>query len=207
MNLSWKNVFADLSQSPDLLARFLNSISLMEYMGARKILKSQHERDIDERVLAHMQEEIRHAQVFKRMAVKLSEGRLTTYAEEHLLAGAEARAYIQSVDQSVAAVLQKKDSHLNYLLSTLLIEERANSAYPFWAECLKPYGLSSPVEKILKEEEIHLKDILESLQEKGVVTSSQMAHLRQVEEEAFSSLIEAVHREIALAKPLANLLT
>jgi hypothetical protein len=107
----------------------------------------------------------------------------------------------------VAAVLQKKDSHLNYLLSTLLIEERANSAYPFWANCLKPYGLASPVEKILKEEEIHLKDILESLQAKGVLTSAQMAHLRQVEEEAFSSLIEAIHREIALAKPPANLLT
>ncbi len=188
----WKTVLTDLSQRPHDHARFLNSISLMEYMGARKIMKSQHEESISAEVLAHMAEEIRHAQVFKKMALKLSEGRLVTYDEEYLLAGNEARAYIQTVDQGVAGVLKKQDSYFNYLLSTLLIEERANKVYPFYAQLLEPYGFATHIQKILREEEHHLKEIEDSLKERQGLSSQQMEHLRELESKAFMALIEAV---------------
>jgi len=189
---NWKTVLTELSQRPKDHARFLNSISLMEYMGARKIMKSQHEESISADVLAHMAEEIRHAQVFKKMALKLSEGHLVSYEEEHLLAGHEARAYMQAVDQGVAGVLKKQDSYYNYLLSTLLIEERANKVYPFYAQLLEPYGFATQIQKILREEEHHLKEIEDHLKEKQSLSSQQMEHLRELETAAFMVLIEAV---------------
>lgn len=192
----WKTVLTELSQRPHEHARFLNSISLMEYMGARKIMKSQHEESIRAEVLAHMAEEIRHAQVFKKMALKLSEGLLVTYDAEYLLAGNEARAYIQAVDQAVAGVLRKQDSYFNYLLSTLLIEERANKVYPFYAQLLEPYGFATLIQKILREEEHHLKEIEDSLKERQNLSSQQMKHLRDLEAAAFMTLIEAVQQHL-----------
>ena len=62
----WKQVLSELVKHNELHAKFLNTISLMEYMGARKIVKSQLEKNVDSEVLAHMTEEIRHAQIFKK---------------------------------------------------------------------------------------------------------------------------------------------
>jgi hypothetical protein len=196
--IQWQDVLTRLSENRELHARFLNSISLMEYMGARKIMKSQHEKDVSFEVLAHMSEEVRHAQIFKKMALKLSEGQLISYDEPFLLAGNEARAYIQTVDQSVCQVLQQKDTHLNYLLSTLLIEERANSVYPFYIKLVEPYGFGSHIQKILREEEHHLKEIEDGLKQKQILDDQQMAHLRAQEQLAFDQLIAAVDRELKI---------
>ena len=194
--MDWKTVLTELSQRPHDHARFINSISHMEYMGARKIMKSQHEDSVSADVLAHMAEEIRHAQVFKKMALKLSDGLLVSYDEEFLLAGNEARAYIQSVDQGVAGVLKRQDSYYNYLLSTLLIEERANKVYPFYAQLLEPYGFSTHIQKILREEEHHLKEIEDNLKERQGLSSEQMEHLRELESTAFDTLIRAVSQHL-----------
>lgn len=193
---TWKRVLSQLVKNSEKHARFLNTISLMEYMGARKIVKSQLEKNIDSEVLAHMTEEIRHAQIFKKMALKLSEGLLKNYGDEFLLAGVEGRAYIQTVDQSVAAALNGEDSHYNYLLSTLLIEERANSVYPFYAELMEPMGFSSYLRGILREEEHHLEQIQTSLENSQKLSSQKLQALRMIEQKAFDFLIQAVDREL-----------
>ena len=198
MTLDWKDVLTELVAHPNEHARFINTISLMEYMGARKIVKSQLEKNIDSEVLAHMTEEIRHAQIFKKMALKLSDGKLKTYSDEHLLAGNEGRAYIQSVDQSVAAALNGENSHYNYMLSTLLIEERANSVYPFYAELIEPFGFGSHLRGILREEESHLEKIQQGILEAGKLSVTKMAALRIIEQEAFDGLIRAVASHIGM---------
>ncbi len=191
----WKQILIELVKEPQQHARFLNTISLMEYMGARKIMKSQKESVIDREVLAHMTEEIRHAQIFKKMALKLSEGHLKTYDDEYLLAGAAGRAYIQSVDQSVAAALNGEDSHYNYLLSTLLIEERANTVYPFYADLMEPLGFASYIKTILREEEHHLEQIQTELQKNEKLTSQKLAALRMIEQKAFNFLMISAYEE------------
>lgn len=197
--LDWKNVLTDLVKRPRLHARFLNTISLMEYMGARKIVKSQLEKNIDSEVLAHMTEEIRHAQIFKKMALKLSEGELQTYDDKHLLAGAEGRLYIQTVDRSVEAALEGQDSYYNYLLSTLLIEERANQVYPFYSELLEPFGFGGYLRTILREEEHHLEQINEQLLQSSRLSEAKINALRMVERDAFFNLIGAVGLELGFA--------
>lgn len=192
MNIDWRGTLARLVQNNELHARFLNTISLMEYMGARKIVKSQIEKHIDAEVLAHMSEEIRHAQIFKKMALKLSDGKLKTYSDQHLLAGPEGRAYIQSVDQSVAAALHGEDPKTNYLLSTLLIEERANDVYPFYGELVEPLGFGGYLRTILREEENHLEQINEALVGSQKISSQQLDALRMIEQQAFEFLIKSV---------------
>ena len=188
----WKQVLSELVKHNELHAKFLNTISLMEYMGARKIVKSQLEKNVDSEVLAHMTEEIRHAQIFKKMALKLSDKKLKTYDDEYLLAGPAGRAYIQTVDQSISAVLQGENSYLNYLLSTLLIEERANEVYPFYEKLLEPFGFGTYIRGILREEENHLEQIKDLLEKSPSFSSQKLDALRMIEKKAFDFLISEV---------------
>ena len=196
MKHDWKEVLTSLVEIPEMHSRFLNTISLMEYMGARKIIKSQMEGEVDEHLLAHIGEEIRHARVFKKMALKLSGGKLTSYQDCHLLAGQQGRSYIQSVDRSVAAALQQENSRENYLLSTLLIEERAALVYPFYAQRMIPLGFGSQISSVLKEEQYHLEQIRGYILQSGSLGLTQMETLYKMEQEAFEALMQAVAEEI-----------
>ncbi len=202
----WKMILTRLVAQPLLHARFINTISLMEYMGARKIMKSQREELVSAEILAHMNEEIRHAQVFKKIALKMSHGEFKTYREDHLLAGLQGRNYIQTVDQAIASALKGENSYLNYLLSTLLIEERANSIYPFYAELMEPLGFSSPIRNILKEEENHLLEIQKHLLDSKHLNLAQMGALRMIEEEAFMAIMSEVEFQLDQA-PSAHFVT
>ena len=196
MEHDWKRVLTSLVEIPEMHSRFLNTISLMEYMGARKIIKSQMEDWVDEHLLAHISEEIRHARVFKKMALKLSEGKLTSYQDCHLLAGQQARSYIQSVDRSVAAALEQENTRENYLLSTLLIEQRAALVYPFYAQRMIPLGFGPQISNVLKEEQHHLEQIRGYILQSGSLDLTQMEVLYKMEQQAFEALMEAVAEKI-----------
>ncbi|MEO5970724.1 MAG: hypothetical protein ABIQ95_12425 [Bdellovibrionia bacterium] len=197
---NFEKTIAQLETNPELHARFLNTLSLLEYIGARKILKSQKEEKISSQILAHAAEEIRHAQTFKKLALKMSSGKLSTYSEDHLLCGKEAREYFQSLDQAVHAEIGE-DSYTNYLFTTLLIEERANQIYPIYEPVLARAGYPGVLKAIVKEEDSHLKDILTSLQEQGreqkkdrpSMSVDKMIELRMLEAAAFEKFISTVH--------------
>src|SRR3974390_92113 len=57
-----------LCRNPGLHARFLNTISLMEHIGSRKIMLSQGKSTLPESILRHLNEETRHAHFFRRAA-------------------------------------------------------------------------------------------------------------------------------------------
>jgi rubrerythrin len=196
-----------LEQNNHLHARFLNTISLLEYMGARKILKSQKEEKMCSQVLAHAAEEIRHAQSFKKLALKMSAGKLTSYSDDQLLCGKEAREYFQSLDQVVHEELGE-DSYSNYLYTTLLIEERANQVYPIYETVLARAGFPGVLKAIVREEDGHLKEILESLKDqdiqlarsgirsKSTLTVDKMIEFRMFETAAFEKFISSVYRAL-----------
>ena len=193
---NWKSILAELVTVPSLHGRFLNTLSLMEYIGSRKIVKSQQESDIDAEVLSHIAEEVRHAQMFKKAALKVSYGQLESYSDEHLLAGDQGRAYLQVVDRGVEQVLGEGRLQDNYWLSTLLIEERANDVYPYYEELLRPLGMGGFLKTILREEENHLKEVRDHLLGKNLLTSEEMTQLQKLEEQAFLNIIGAI--EISL---------
>ena len=199
----WKNILIKVVQQPELHGKFLNTLSLLEYIGARKIMKSQEESRINPTILAHMTEEIRHAQILKKLAMKVGGESVKTYAEESLICGQEARAYIQAIDRAAEAVVGTKNSWVNYLLTTLVIEERAQELYPFYDDLLVPLGLGGPLRAIFREEEGHLEQVIAALKENGKMTETQIELVRQEERIYFNSFFAAV-AEKELAMPLES---
>ncbi len=193
---SFDEVMVQLVKRPAQHAKFLNTLSLLEYIGARKILKSQEASTITGEILGHAAEEIRHAQTFKKLALKMSEGLLETYQDEHLLAGVGARQYIQAIDQGVAAKLKVPHAALNYLLTTLLIEERANRIYPGYDLILTECGFPSALKAIVREENTHLHDVRAALQHMDNQLIQSLDELRVFEAGLFSRFMDQVLQAI-----------
>lgn len=187
---SFENLLAYFKKDSLLHARFLNTVSLLEYIGARKILKSQQESDISATVLSHMSEEIRHAQIFKRVALKMSGGKLPTYDDRYLLAGRAARDYFQDLDHGIAAELEVPNGWLNYLYSTLLIEERAGKIYPSYIKFLTEAGFPGVLEAIVLEENEHLKDVYAFLEKDDAEKMEmRLIRMRALEERLFEAFM------------------
>jgi rubrerythrin len=144
----------------DLLsqARFANTLSFLEYVGARKILKSQPEQTITSSLLSHVAEEIRHAGLFKKIALEMSGDTLKDYALGSLWDGKKAWSYFQGLDQAAAQLLQHPDPQLNYLLTTYGIESRALHTYKIYCDYLPSERHRKWLSGILREEESHLKE-------------------------------------------------
>lgn len=193
---SWKTTIEKLITQPLLHAKFLNTISLMEYIGARKIIKSQLEEQIDMDMLAHMSEEIRHAQIFKKLALKLSLGELTSYEDRHLLVPNEARAYMQGIDRLGERLLIKRDSFKNYLLTTYIVEKRAQAIYPWYEKQMANLGLQGYLKAIVREETNHLEQ-MEKLIEKFGLDKEIIADLFKLEEGLYNNIFEAIKSELS----------
>ena len=85
---------------PALHARWLNTFSYLEYVGFRKIVKSQRAEYLTAAILGHACEEGCHALSLKKLAVKLGGAEFDSYSPEVLLCDEEAKTYFQELDQS-----------------------------------------------------------------------------------------------------------
>ena len=177
----------------NLHAKLINTFSLMEYIGGRKILKSQLESKVTEALLSHVAEEVRHAMTLKRLALKLSDGGLHSYGDEHVLGGQAARHYMQKVDRGAADYFKSDDAWKNYLLTTWLIEERALLVYPLYEEVMESLGHKGYFKMILKDEERHSQFIEDEIKIFAINSEDQKA-LLALENAAFAEFCEAVFK-------------
>lgn len=187
-----------VAETPALHARFLNTLSLLEYVGARKIYKSQPAGRFSVELLEHVVEEGRHALVLKKLAIRLGGEAVRTYAAAGLLAGAEATRYMQTLDRAAEADLEgsaipmgEERTWINYLLTTLLIEERADSVYPVYEPILRELGHGGLAAGIVAEEKRHLRDVFEALAGSDPSHQERLERLRPAERHAFASLLAA----------------
>ena len=196
--LTFEDLLPSLLEKPQLHARMINTFSLLEYIGTRKILKSQDAGSITLSLLSHIQEEIRHAQMLKKLALNLSQGELTSYREEHLLCGKEAKEYFQTIDRESEKRIKASGKFQNYLLTTLLIEERAKKIYPVYGKALESLGYAAVIRAILKDEENHLKEVSEEFQSPQGPDSAtfSLEELRTLEEAGFQRYLQAMSEAI-----------
>lgn len=187
----FEEVLQKFGNNHELHAKLLNTLSLLEYIGARKIIKSQVDRHITSELLGHIAEEIRHSQLLKALALKLSNQVFTTYQEEYLICGSAAKAYIQNIDHGVEKALPQKDEWANYLLTTLLIEERAAKAYPIYEAHLQKMGFVGKLRSIIRDEDQHLQSVTEQLQFTKK-TEIRMDLFRIIEETAFQAFMDCI---------------
>ncbi|MES3018053.1 MAG: hypothetical protein V4721_09750 [Bacteroidota bacterium] len=151
-------------------AKWLNTLSLMENTGARKISASEHKTDVTLIILKHAAEEHRHAFYLKKQIFKLGAGLCPDYSDEHLLATHDSRYYLNMLDVHVCKYL-KSELKLSgnelkfaaYLLVTYAIEVRADELYPIYQDVLDATNSKVNVKSIILEEEGHLEEMLVQL--------------------------------------------
>ncbi|MBE7176021.1 MAG: hypothetical protein INR69_06440 [Mucilaginibacter polytrichastri] len=167
-----KPIFEHLVADPALHARLLNTLSLMENTGARKISAGEHPVNVTLIVLKHAAEEHRHAYYLKKQIAKLGDDLCPDYRAEYLLDGTGSRQYLHQLDVDVCRYL-KKELGLSgrelrfaaYLLVTYAIEVRADELYPVYQEVLDEAGSKVNVKSIILEEEGHLEEMVNQLTE------------------------------------------
>jgi len=165
-----KNILPKIISDNQLHARWLNTLSLMENTGARKISASEDPVKVTYIILKHAAEEHRHAFYLKKQIEKTGEAQCPTYASDYLLAPAYSKYYLNQLDIHVCRYLKNelglKGAELRfaaYLLVTYAIEVRADELYPVYQQALDDAGSKVNVKSIILEEEGHLEEMIAQL--------------------------------------------
>ncbi|GAO41207.1 hypothetical protein [Flavihumibacter petaseus] len=159
---SLHDLISRIVSRPETHARWLNTLSMLENAGARKIKQCEHPVFVKEDILKHAAEEARHAWYLKKQLHKVG-GNCPTYEAPYLLAPAVSSRYLHRIDMRVCRYLKDEYGfsghelkYAAYLLVTYAIEVRADELYPVYQEVLKQAGSGISVNNIIAEEQHHL---------------------------------------------------
>ncbi|WP_051952810.1 ferritin-like domain-containing protein [Methylocapsa aurea] len=186
---------------PLLHARWLNTFSFLEYVGFRKIVKSQRAEALNAAILTHALEEGRHALGLKKLAVKLGGPQFDSYAPKALLCGEEAEAYFQDLDGACEeAFLDRSEAEraaLVYCYVTWLVERRALQVYGAYKTALGDSEVARKLDGLLAEEAKHLTDVEASLHAGDPDFVTRSREFEAVETGLYSKFLEALAHELA----------
>lgn len=181
-------------------ARFLNTLSLLEHIGSRKIMVSQTRGPLSCEVLKHLSEEARHAFFFKRLAEKVA-ARPLDFSPANTLGLGAAQMYFGRLDASINRLLQPiDDAEKPYLYVSMIIELRAIWAYRLYHQALAEAGTGLSLKSILAEEELHLPQMADRLVELGEDIDSRLDAFVPLEDTLFRRLWNAL---VAASEPAA----
>ena len=187
--------------SDSIHAKWLNSLSMMENTGARKISKYEHPVHTGIIVLKHAAEEARHAYYLKKQIGKLAEDACPDYSYPYLLAPIESHHYLNLLDVEACRYLKNKLNlegralkHGAYLLVTYAIEVRADMLYGIYQDALTKHGSKVNVKSIILEEEGHLQEMQRMLEVFHPQWEALAADMCAVENRLFHTWIAAIGR-------------
>lgn len=162
-----EELLTTITDSPELHAKWLNTLSFLENCGARKIAACEHPTLVREEVLKHASEEFRHAHYLKRQINRVSSTSMSTYTLPFLLGGTATLHYLTALDLKTSRYLKGQSlpslKEAAYLLVTYAIEKRADELYPIYDAILRKRGSRITVKSILLEEKGHLEEMKEGL--------------------------------------------
>ncbi|MBI3297120.1 MAG: hypothetical protein HYZ75_03080 [Elusimicrobia bacterium] len=181
---------AALCRRPADHARFLNTLSLMEHVGSRKIMLSHEGRPLAEDALKHLSEEARHAHFFRRAAEKVA-GRSLGYGAGDALAPWSGRMYMERLDAALTKRLGD-DRALAYRYVTLAVELRAQWFYELYQEVLSAEEMSLSLKSVLAEEDAHLKEMQEALEKADPLYEPRCAEFSTLESGLFEKWFAAM---------------
>jgi len=155
-----EKILQTICQNPDLEARWLHTLALLEYIGARKISKSIAVHHPPLYQLKHLADESRHAYAFKQLSFAAG-----LQSEKDYLCPEEAISYFQTLDQKVSewitSITGKEDQIQNYLFVTSTIERRAIKLYPLYLKTTQNPLVKEELKQIIREEGDHKPEIEE----------------------------------------------
>ncbi len=161
---SWKSQIQKFIENPAMHFLWLKSLSYLEYIGYRKMIKSIPQPISNHRVFQHVSDEIKHSFLFQKLAEKILksnteplvfEKKLISFAEDYF------QALDSKVEEWVEEVFSKKNPEYSYMLTSYVIEKRAIKVYPFYQLQLEEEPMKQVLMQIIKDEQDHL-DLFES---------------------------------------------
>ena len=205
-----KAVIEKIVSSSELHAKWLNSLSMMENTGAKKISASENDILVEEIVLKHAAEEARHAYYLKSQIKKTGFEGCKTYQMEELLAPVQSFQYLHALDTSISRYLKEKldfsGSKLKYaayLLVTYAIEVRADELYPVYEEVLKSVDSKISVRMIIIEEKGHLEEMIQQMDDFFGDWKAHGEFALAIENRLFGRWISAIQKAIETQKLIA----
>jgi hypothetical protein len=200
-----ETIFQKLTEDAGIHARWLNTLSMMENAGAKKIKKCEHPVLANEIILKHAAEEARHAYYLKKQIKKIANGSCPTYEKQYLLAPNYTYYYLHTLDIQVCKFLKKNFSYSGYdlkyaayLLVTYAIEVRADDLYPQYQKVLTAMKSPVNVKSIIAEEINHLQEMRHQLKEFSPRWEELCQSAVNLETKLFNEWVNAVQKEIAL---------
>ncbi|SDL80142.1 hypothetical protein [Pedobacter antarcticus] len=189
-------------QHDSLHAKLLNTLSLLENIGARKISASENAHTTTLMVLKHAAEEHRHAYYLKKQITRLGIRENPTYHPDYLIAPIASKHYLQLLDLKTSRYLRDR-LHLHgaelkfaaYLLVTYAIEVRADQLYPVYQAALQQAGSKVSVRSIIVEEQGHLEEMIIQLKEFSVDWESHAAYICAIEEQLHTGWTNALIKD------------
>jgi hypothetical protein len=201
-----EGLISQIVADPALHARWLNTFSYLEYVGFRKILKSQRAEVLTTAILTHACEEGRHTLGLKKLAVKLGGAGFDSYAPQVLLCGEEAEAYFQDLDQFCDEAFADRSAdervRLAYGYVTWLVERRALDVYGLYKSALGDSEIARKLSSLLAEETKHLSDIEALLQAADPAFSTRSKEFEAVENSLYEAFLAALTKALAQESPV-----
>lgn len=192
-----KKVLNSIAEDPELEARWLNTLSLLEFIGARKIGKTMCQTHPSATVLDHWADETRHAYAFKALCEELADGEFEGY-----LAMEAATNYFQQLDQRATDWLRERvgveQTALNYLLVTTLIERRAMMVYPLYRAATNHEFIADELQSIVVEEQDHRIELERQCVALLEEHDASLEEVSTLEEDLFGGLLHAIARATGL---------
>ena len=188
------NILEKVSSDDSLHARFLNTLSYLEYIGSRKMLKSLPSSIFDKVLLDHVNEETRHSLILKSFAEKLAKKSMG-FEEEELLIGESAKDYFQEVDH-FSLKFGFNNPVLNYLYTTYAIEQRALVFYSLYNDILKKKGFPFSLSMILDDELKHLDAVFNQIKLKDFNWENNLDEINHFEHKKYFSFLIKLEQSV-----------
>ncbi|NAW51900.1 hypothetical protein GNY06_11165 [Elizabethkingia argentiflava] len=184
-------------------AKWLNTLSFMENAGARKISDCEDPVEVSLMQLKHAAEEHRHAFYLKKQILKISPDSCQYYHAHELLAATYTRQYLHRLDIQTGRFLKqslglvgKSFRYASYLFVTYAIEMRADYLYPIYQQALDEAGSRVMVKSIILEEEGHLEEMMQQLEDFNEHWQSYALVVLKMEQALFEEWSNALSKEI-----------
>ena len=203
VKLNLDDILKIVVQDRSLHSRWLLTLSYLENCGARKIsdFQSIFKGQVPLSILQHAWEESRHAFFMKKQISKLG---LDPDEKRSFLGGTKAKNLLYLLDVKILKLLKENNIKMKenlyysaYLLTTYAIENRADSLYGTYQKVLEKNHSKINLKLIIKEEENHLREIEEKIDENKDI-SLLKEKVIEIESDIFSSFISSVEEEIFL---------
>lgn len=201
--MEFYNLLEKVVQHNETHAKWLNTLSFMENAGARKISACEHPTEVSLIQLKHAAEEHRHAYYLKKQILKINSEYCKTYDSNELLASVATRQYLHSLDikackylQQVFQLTKEELKYAAYLFVTYAIEVRADELYPVYQEILTKTFSKIMVKSIILEEEGHLEEMINQLDEFSEDWKKHAEVILTIEKELHEQWINAISQEV-----------